>query len=246
MINQGENSARSSTRRDHLRLCVIVALAALFIISPGTAISQEPVPTAPGGANNESAQRKTSTPYTGDLSIFETPDRDKKLQIERVMDTLNIHPGSTVADIGAGSGWFTVRAARRVGDRGRVYAVDINAEAIKYIEDRVQKSGIHNVHTVLSTPDNPKLPPASVDSVLILKTYHEIAEPIRLLENLVKSLRPGARVGIIDRNGNGEDHGIDKKVIEQEAARAGYHVVGDYDFVKADREDYFLVLQANR
>jgi SAM-dependent methyltransferase len=212
--------------------------------APG-ASSQEPIPTPPAITTNDSAQRPTSTPYTGDLSIFDTPDRDKKLQIERVMDILKIHPGSAVADIGAGSGWFTVRAARRA-DPGTVYAVDINPEAIKYINDRTQKNGIRNVHTILSTPDDPKLPANSVDSVLILKTYHEIADPVRLLENLRRSLRQGARVGIIDRNGNGEDHGVDKKVVEQEAGRAGYRLAGDYDFVKPDREDYFLVLEVKQ
>jgi SAM-dependent methyltransferase len=212
--------------------------------APG-ASSQEPIPTPPATTTNDSAQRPTSTPYTGDLSIFDTPDRDKKLQIERVMDILKIHPGSAVADIGAGSGWFTVRAARRA-DPGTVYAVDINPEAIKYINDRTQKNGIRNVRTILSTPDDPKLPANSVDSVLILKTYHEIDDPVRLLENLRRSLRQGARVGIIDRNGNGEDHGVDKKVVEQEAGRAGYRLAGDYDFVKPDREDYFLVLEVKQ
>jgi hypothetical protein len=97
----------------------------------------------------------------------------------------------------------------------------------------------------LGTADNPKLPEDSVDSVLILKTYHEIADPVRLLENLRKSLRSGAHIGVIDRNGNGEDHGIQKEVIVQEAARAGYHLTGEHDFVKADREDYFLVFEPN-
>jgi ubiquinone/menaquinone biosynthesis C-methylase UbiE len=198
--------------------------------------------TAPA---EESTHRKTSTPYKGDLSIFESSDRDKKLQVQRVMDILGIHSGSAVADIGAGSGWFTVRAAKRVGEQGTVYAVDINPEAISYINDRVNREATHNVRTVLGAPDDPKLPPNSVDSVLILKTYHEIAEPVRLLENLRRSLRSGARVGVIDRNGNGEDHGIAKDVIVQEAARAGYHLTSQYDFVKADREDYFLVFEAN-
>ncbi len=224
----------------------LLALIAAFAVSAQTVWPQEPIPTPPTTASKESAQRPTSTPYTGDLSIFDTPDRDKKLQIERVMDILNIHPGGHVADIGAGSGWFTVRAAKRVGDQGTVYAVDINPDAVKYIEDRIHKSGIHNVRTILSAPDDPKLPANSVNSVLILKTYHEIADPIRLLENLRKSLRPGARVGIIDRNGNGEDHGIGKDVVEREAARAGYRISGDYDFVKADREDYFLLLEAKQ
>jgi cyclopropane fatty-acyl-phospholipid synthase-like methyltransferase len=193
----------------------------------------------------QTTDRKTSTPYTGDLSIFEDKDRDKKLQVDRVMDILGIRPGSTVADIGAGSGWFTVRAAKRVGEHGAVYAVDINPESIKYIDNRVTREGIHNVHTILSAAADPKLPANSVDSVLILKTYHEIAEPVLLLQNLRRSLRSGARIGIIDRNGNGEDHGIQKDVIEREASQAGYKLTEQYDFVKADREDYFLVFIPN-
>ena len=193
----------------------------------------------------QTERRKTSTPYKGDLAIFESVDRDQKLQVARVMDILGIRESTTAADIGAGSGWFTVRAAKRVGDRGTVYAVDINPEAISYIDDRVHREGIHNVKTILSTEDDPKLPANSVDSVLILKTYHEIANPVRLLENLRKSLRSGARVGIIDRNGNGEDHGVQQEVVKREAARAGYRLVEQYDFVKPDREDYFLVFQLN-
>lgn len=192
---------------------------------------------------NPAPQRKTSTPYKGDLSIFESPDRDKKLQVERVMDILGIHPGSSVADIGAGSGWFTVRAAKRAGERGTVYAVDINPDAIDYINKRVHRETIHNVRTVLGAADDPRLPENSIDSVLLLKTYHEIADPVRLLQNLRKSLRPGARVGIIDRDGNGEDHGIQQRVVEDEAEHAGYHLIEQYDFVKSDREDYFLVFQ---
>ena len=83
--------------------------------------------------------RKTSTPYTGDLTIFDSPGRADRLQIDRVMDLLEIGPGKNVADVGAGSGWFTILAAKRVRDAGTVYAVDINPEAIHYIEDRVQK-----------------------------------------------------------------------------------------------------------
>jgi ubiquinone/menaquinone biosynthesis C-methylase UbiE len=194
--------------------------------------------------NVESSGRKTSTPYTGDLSIFEDKDRDKKLQVERVMDVLGIRPGSAVADIGAGSGWFSVRAAKRVGENGVVYSEDINPGSIKYIDDRLRRERLHNIHTILGSADDPKLPAKSTDSVLILKTYHEIAQPVLLLRNLRRSLRDGARVGIIDRNGNGEDHGIQKDVIEKEAAQAGYRLINEYDFVKADREDYFLVFTA--
>jgi ubiquinone/menaquinone biosynthesis C-methylase UbiE len=187
----------------------------------------------------EPESRKTSTPYNGDLSIFDSPGREERLQIDRVMNILGVASGKTVADIGAGSGWFTVRAAKRVGDAGVVYAVDINAVAIRYIESRAKKENLHNVRPILGKPDDPLLP-AKVDAVLLLKTYHEVAQPIILLQNLRASLTPGARVGIIDRNGNGEDHGVAKDIVIREANQAGYRLLEQYDFVK-DGMDYFLV-----
>ncbi len=186
--------------------------------------------------------RKTSDPYTGDLSIFDSPGRDERLQINRVMDILGIAPGKTVADIGAGSGWFTVRAARRVGETGQVYAIDINPEDIQYVKSRTQKEQLHNVKPILGKADDPLLPRNSVDSVLLMKTYHEVAEPVALLRNLRASLRPGAKVGIIDRNGNGEDHGVNRDVVLAEAEQAGYRLLQQYDFVKGDKMDYFLVM----
>jgi ubiquinone/menaquinone biosynthesis C-methylase UbiE len=188
-------------------------------------------------------QRKTSDPYKGDLSIFESPGRDEKLQINRVMDILGITAGKNVADIGAGSGWFTTRAAKRVGDAGAVYGVDINPDAVKHINERAETEKLPNMKAILSTPDDPKLPSNSVDAVLMLKTYHEIAQPVMLLKNLRGALRPGAKIGVIDRNGNGEDHGIKPDVIVREASEAGYKLLEKYDFVK-DGMDYFLVFSA--
>jgi len=188
-------------------------------------------------------QRKTSEPYTGDLSIFESPGRDERLQIKRVMDILGVAPGRSVADIGAGSGWFTVRAAKRTGN-GTVYAVDINPEAVRYISDRAQKEKLDNIKTILSKPDDPELPANSVDAVLLLKTYHEVAHPVKLLRNLRAALRTGAEIGIIDRKGNGENHGVGSDVVIREAKEAGYRLVDQYDFVKGDNMDYFLVFTA--
>ena len=193
-------------------------------------------------ATQQSEHRKTSTPYTGDLSIFDSPGRDERLQINRVMDILGIAPGKTVADIGAGSGWFTVRAAKRVGETGTVYAVDINPEAIRYINSRIRKENLHNIKPIFGKPDNPLLP-GTVDAVLLLKTYHEVAQPITLLRNLRASLAPGAKVGVIDRNGDGENHGVARDVVIQEAKEAGYQLLEQYDFVK-DGMDYFLVFGA--
>jgi predicted methyltransferase len=199
------------------------------------------VPLATG--QTAEGTRETSTPYTGNLSHFDYPDRDKKLQVDRVMDLLGIKPGSSVADIGAGGGWFTVRAANRVGPSGTVYAEDINPKAIDYIRNRAQQEHLGNVREILGKPDNPELPASSVDAVLLLKTYHEVAQPVALLRNLRAALRSDARLGIIDRNGNGADHGIDKNVVIKEAGEAGYKLIGAYDFVKRDQVDYFLVFQ---
>ena len=201
----------------------------IFVILCAFSVAQTPAP----------AHRPTSTPYKGDPTIFDSAGRADRLQIDRVMDIFGIVPGKSVADIGAGSGFFTALAARRVGDKGMVYAVDINPEAIQYIDARVKKENLHNVKTILGKADNPLLP-ARVDAVLLLKTYHEIAEPIVLFCNLRNSLAKDARVGVIDRNGNGTDHGVGRDVVIREMKEAGYRLVQQEDFVK-DGMDYFLV-----
>jgi SAM-dependent methyltransferase len=199
-----------------------------------------PTPPTPDANIN----RPTSEPYTGDLSIFEAAERAKNLQIDRVMDILKISEGKTIADIGAGSGWFTVRAAQRAGAGGKVYAVEISPDAIKYIDERAKRENFTNIQTVLGTEDDPKLPENAVDAVLILKTYHEIAQPVKVLLNLKKSLKKDALVGVIDRNGTGADHGIQMQTVIDEFARAGYEKVADYDFVKPDGMDYLLIFRA--
>jgi predicted methyltransferase len=189
-------------------------LASLFtvaLLSAASLPAQTPVPPS----------HPTSTPYAGDLSIFEEPGRDQRLQIDRVMDLLHLKPGSTVADIGAGSGWFSVRAARRVGPKGRVIAEDINPKAIAYIQQRTQREHLANIVTVLGTPDDPKL----------------------VLANLRAALKPGARFGIIDRNGNGSDHGLKESIVRDEVEHGGFRQVARYDFTKGDGQDYFLIFE---
>lgn len=206
-------------------------LLAVFL-SVSTTASPAQAPTHP-----------TSTPYTGNLSVFEYPDRDAKLQPQRILTLLGVRPGSSIADIGAGGGWLTVRAARRVGPEGTVYAEDINPAAVDAIRARAEREHLPQVHAVLGTPDDPKLPPHSVDAVVMLKVYHEIADAQALLHNLQPSLRPGAKVGIIDRNGNGANHGLNEAIVIHELAEAGFRKVGRYDFTKADGQDYFLLFE---
>ncbi|HKG23807.1 MAG TPA: class I SAM-dependent methyltransferase [Blastocatellia bacterium] len=247
-----------------LRVLPFIFRSALIILllppllsspNPGHRVQDAPHPTrqAPRPSpqpsrpvEDDRIDRPTSEPYKGDLSIFEDPERAEKLQIERVMDLLNIKQGSSVADIGAGSGWFTVRAARRVGGSGMVYAVEINRDFLKRIKARAETEGLANIRTVLGKEDDPSLPSESVDAVLVLKTYHEISQPVLLMRRLRAAMRPGALLGVIDKNGNGGDHGIASGTVVEEAERAGFSLVGQHDFVKRDGMDYFLIFEARR
>src|SRR5580698_8771622 len=217
---------RLTLRRPH-----ITALFTIFVLLVPALPAQTP------------ASHPTSTPYAGDLSIFEEPGRDKRLQIDRVMDLLHLKPGSTVADIGAGGGWFSVRAARRVAPNGRVIAEDINPHYIDAIRQRAQREQLANIEPLLGTPDDPKLAPGSLDAALMLKVYHEIAHPQLVLAGLRAALKPGARFGIIDRNGTGADHGLNEAVLRAEVEGAGFRQIARYDFTKADKQDYFLIFE---
>ena len=132
-----------------------------------------------------------------DLGMLEAPDREAWGKPDLIMDLLGIADGSVVADLGAGGGWFTVRLARRVGPRGIVYAEDIQRQMVEVIKRRVQREGLHNVVTLLGTASNPNLPPG-LDAVLIVDAYHEIEDPVALLANVARSLKPQGRIGVVD------------------------------------------------
>lgn len=230
----------------HLGLALLGCAVAVQQTRPANPVSS-PTPSVSSESNERSSDRidrPTSEPYSGTLSIFEDPKREDRLQVNRVMDVLGIKKGSSVADVGAGSGWFTVRAARRVGSDGLVYAVEINTDYLKHIEKRSQSENLSNIRTILGKEDDPLLPEKSLDAVLLLKTYHEIGEPVLWLRRLRPAMRGGALLGIIDRTGKGDDHGVDQEAVVKEVQRAGFVFVEEHDFVKPDEVDYFLVFRA--
>ena len=139
------------------------------------------------------------------LGELEGPDRDLWQKPEQVMDALGIADGSTVADLGAGGGWFTVRLARRVGPQGVVYAEDIQEQMLESIDRRVKREGLRNVRMVLGASDDPKLPPELLDAVLIVDVYHEVTQPVEFLRNVKEGLTPQGRLGIVEfkRDGGG-------------------------------------------
>jgi predicted methyltransferase len=171
-----------------------------------------------------------------DLGLLEGPDRDAWQQPQEVMDALGIADGARVADLGAGGGWFTVRLARRVGPNGQVFAEDIQPQMIESIARRVSREGLANVVTVLGTPGDPKLP-SDLDAVLIVGTYPEMTDPVTLLRNVGKSLRPNGRVGVIDfrLEGGGPgpptDERVEPNVVIRDAERAGLRLLTREEFL---------------
>lgn len=142
-----------------------------------------------------------------DLGLLEAPDRDQWQKPEQIMDALLIADGSVVADLGAGGGWFTIQLARRVGPNGIVYAEDIQTEMIEAINRRVQHENLRNVRPILGTANDPRLP-GGLDAVLIVDAYHEMddppnADPVVLLKNVARALKPQGRVGVVDFTGGG-------------------------------------------
>lgn len=183
------------------------------------------------------------------LGLLEGPDRDKWQKPDQIMDALNIADGSSVADTGAGAGWFTIRLARRVGPRGTVYAQDVQREMLEAIRRRVAKEGLENVQTRLGQGSDPNLPASSLDAVLVVDVYPEVeaGDRVGFLRNLAASLKPNGRIGIVNyRPGQGgpgpspeEGLRVDAEVVEQDAAAAALRVLSRETFLPYQ---YLLVL----
>lgn len=195
--------------------------------------------------------RQTASPWTGSADKFDTPGRDKTLQLNHVFADLNLVPGSKVADIGAGGGWLTVRLALQVEPKGTVYAEEILPKYTAYIEKRAQAMRLNNVKTILGTTTDPKLPANTMDAVVILNAYHEFEQPLAILKKIREGMKPGARLGILERDdeplrklardayaktgkvlrrvdersdGNKytDDHRLAREIVEREAGQAGF------------------------
>jgi SAM-dependent methyltransferase len=158
--------------------------------------------------------------------------RDKAGEAERVMSLLGVKEGMHVADIGAGSGYYTVRLSRRVGPAGRVIGQDIVPEYLEGLRRRVRKEGLPNVTLGLGDPHDPRLPPTSLDLALLVHMYHEVEQPYGLLYNLYPALRPGARVAVIDLNRPTSKHGTPPALLRCEFAAVGYTRVAAHSLGK--------------
>jgi SAM-dependent methyltransferase len=150
--------------------------------------------------------------------------RDEAGEAELVMDWTGIAPGTTVADIGAGEGYYTIRLAKRVGSKGRVLAQDINGGALQRLGERVRRDQLDNVSITLGAIDDPRLPENSFDRILMVHMYHEVSEPYAFLWRLQPALKAGGEVIVVDRDKPTNQHGIPPKLLFCEFEAAGYRL----------------------
>lgn len=151
--------------------------------------------------------------------------RDRLNEANDIMDHAGIRPGMTVADIGAGEGYYTVRLAKRVGPTGRVLAEDILDEVIDALGQRINRERWDNVSVRLGTPDDPKLPEHSFDRIFMVHMYHEIDEPYAFLWHLRPALKPDGEIVVVDANRPTAQHGTPPKLLSCEFSSVGYQLI---------------------
>ncbi len=160
-------------------------------------------------------------------------DRDRLNEAGAVMDGARIKPGMTVADIGAGEGYYTVRLAARVGKDGRVLAEDIMPATRDALAERVARQRLENVSVRLGRPADPRLPTNSFDRVLMVHMYHEIAQPYEFLWRMRPALRAGGLVVVVDADRSTQNHGTPPALLRCEFAAVGYEQVSSDDMASA-------------
>ena len=201
------------------------------------------------GANGDRAASSSDFPRPyrpvsslGDNEFSTEDQRDNLGEAEVVMDLAQIRAGTTIADIGAGGGYYTVRLAERVGAKGRVLAVDIDSGAIQRLGARVERERLDNVSIKLGTPDDPRLPGSSFDRIFLIHMYHEVAEPYAFLWYLRPGLKTGGQVIVVDTERPTDQHGIPPKLLFCEFEAVGFRLV---QFVrKPELKGYYAQFEA--
>jgi len=188
--------------------------------------------------------------YAGCGGLFRaslnSPWRARWQQPEAVVRALTIPPGSHVADLGAGGGYFTFRLADAVGPLGKVYAVDVNKGNLDYIARRAKEQGYTNVEVILAEYDDPSLPEGEVDLIFTCNTYHHLENHAAYFASAARYLRPGGRVAILDLAGMNWlfrllGHWTPKETIRNEMETGGYQLVNDFGFLSRQNFQVFAL-----
>ncbi|MBW1959370.1 MAG: class I SAM-dependent methyltransferase [Deltaproteobacteria bacterium] len=172
------------------------------------------------------------------LKMLNREAASPKHKSERIIESLNIQEGYTIADIGAGGGYFTLKFAKKVGETGKVYAVDTQAKYLDYIRHEAEREGVDNIIFVLTTEDGMDLPESDIDLIFARNVFHHLSEPGKYFRNLKRFLKPSGKVAIIDHKPKGGfsfvslfRHHTPEEVILQEMENAGYYLVESFDFL---------------
>ena len=179
---------------------------------------------------------------------YEGVSRDQWQQPDQVIASLALRQGDRVADLGAGSGYFTFRLAQSVGPQGVVYAVDVDDDMIELLQKKIQERGVGNVVTVRAQYDDPLLPADGVDVIFTVDTYHHFDDRVGYLKKLRRYLRPGGRIAVIDFDRRAWFEGLwhhytPKDFIKREMEQAGYVLQREYDFL--DRQSFLIFTPRN-
>jgi len=170
-----------------------MALASVFALATALSLAAQQA-----GVHPLSGRRFAQTMSVEGADWLDRSERDLEENPDRAIDVLKLEKGSTVADVGAGSGYMTVKLAKKVGPQGKVYANDIQQGMLDLLSKRVTKSKITNVSTVLGTQDDPKLPADTLDLVIMVDVYHELSQPQVMLRHIRDSLKAGGRLVLLE------------------------------------------------
>lgn len=216
--------------------------AFLLLVSPiGASIAQSPTPQMKHG--EEPGYHHSFGNAETWAKEFDDPKRDAWQKTEAILDALQLTQTARVADIGAGTGYFSVRIAKRVPD-GKVFAADVEPDMLHYLGERAHREQLHVLQPVQANADTPNQP-EPVDVALIVDTYHHIDDRVAYFSRLKSSLRPGGRLAIVDfktdaPEGPPPERRIAPEKVIAELEQAGYALVGRHDFLP---RQYFLVFQ---
>lgn len=178
--------------------------------------------------------------------------RDKWQRPAEVMDALGVKPGSVVADVGAGGGYFTFHLAARVGPNGKVYAEDVAKGELEKIRKRAAKDQLTQIETILGTSSDPQLPENGLDAILVVNAYHEFLDYDAMMQGIYRALKPGALLAILDardepgqpRKTYQERHTLPSQIVKEDAARNGFQFLRElpgYHNPDRNRDFYFLL-----
>jgi len=227
----------------------LAVLAAWLIMAAPLAAQDTAAPPKPSAKAKAKGKPRRDPPgyYMGrqiaDVMSFQGADwlfrdsREQEEQPERMLEALKIPTGATVADVGAGAGYTSMRLSRRVGPEGTVLATDVQPEMLAMLADNMKAAGIKNVRPIRSTQTDTKLPEGKVDLALLVDVYHEASQPEALLKGLYKALTPGGRLVLVEFRGEDEDvpikpeHKMTLKQVRREVEPQGFQFKESLEFL---------------